>query len=113
MDGYGVLVTGGGSGIGLACAQRLARDGAVVTICGRTEARLREAAATIDGDAGWVVAARPVPLPARDAAGCSGSDACAVGSDFGAASDSVSCRGAGAGASAFGLVARLGADFAC
>jgi NAD(P)-dependent dehydrogenase (short-subunit alcohol dehydrogenase family) len=29
------LVTGGGSGIGLGCARRLAADGALVTICGR------------------------------------------------------------------------------
>src|SRR3954470_1157500 len=40
LDGYSVLVTGGGSGIGYACAQRLAVDGAAVTICGRTAERL-------------------------------------------------------------------------
>jgi NAD(P)-dependent dehydrogenase (short-subunit alcohol dehydrogenase family) len=44
LDGYGALVTGGGSGIGEGCAAALARDGASVTICGRTEAKLEEAA---------------------------------------------------------------------
>ena len=50
LDGYGVLVTGGGSGIGEGCATALARDGAVVTICGRTLDKL-EAAATRIRDA--------------------------------------------------------------
>jgi NAD(P)-dependent dehydrogenase (short-subunit alcohol dehydrogenase family) len=45
LEGYATLVTGGGSGIGEACAAALARDGASVTICGRTVSRL-EAAAT-------------------------------------------------------------------
>jgi NAD(P)-dependent dehydrogenase (short-subunit alcohol dehydrogenase family) len=45
LDGYAALVTGGGSGIGLAAAKRLADDGAVVTICGRNESRLQQAAA--------------------------------------------------------------------
>jgi NAD(P)-dependent dehydrogenase (short-subunit alcohol dehydrogenase family) len=31
------LVTGGDSALGLACARRLAADGAVVTICGTAE----------------------------------------------------------------------------
>ena len=39
-----MIVTGGGSGIGLAAAKRLATDGAHVTICGRTEAKLVSAA---------------------------------------------------------------------
>ena len=40
LAGLGALVTGGGSGIGLATAQRLAADGATVTICGRSAERL-------------------------------------------------------------------------
>ena len=42
-----VLVTGGGTGIGTACAARLAADGAAVTICGRTESKLEDAAREI------------------------------------------------------------------
>ncbi|HZP29792.1 MAG TPA: SDR family oxidoreductase [Acidimicrobiia bacterium] len=48
LDGYAALVTGGGSGIGFGCAQVLLADGADVTICGRTESRLNEAAATLE-----------------------------------------------------------------
>jgi NAD(P)-dependent dehydrogenase (short-subunit alcohol dehydrogenase family) len=40
LEGKSVIVTGGGTGIGAACARRLAADGASVTICGRTESRL-------------------------------------------------------------------------
>jgi len=51
LVGKSALVTGGGSGIGLATAARLARDGAQVTVCGRTESKLRDATATIDHSA--------------------------------------------------------------
>lgn len=44
LKDYGVLVTGGGTGIGHACAAALAADGAAVTICGRTEATLANSA---------------------------------------------------------------------
>ena len=47
LKGYGVLVTGGGTGIGRACAAALAADGAAVTICGRTESKLEDAVARI------------------------------------------------------------------
>ena len=56
LDGMAAFVTGGGSGIGLACAQRLVDDGAVVTICGRTEQRLADAAASIGDRCHYVVA---------------------------------------------------------
>ena len=47
LEGTAAIVTGGGTGIGRACATRLAADGAAVTICGRTESRLAEAADNI------------------------------------------------------------------
>ncbi len=43
ITGYTALVTGGGSGIGLGTARRLVADGAHVTICSRTEEKLRAA----------------------------------------------------------------------
>jgi NAD(P)-dependent dehydrogenase (short-subunit alcohol dehydrogenase family) len=59
LEGMAVLVTGGGTGIGRACAARLAADGAAVTICGRTEARLEDAAKRIEsghgGSVRWIV----------------------------------------------------------
>jgi NAD(P)-dependent dehydrogenase (short-subunit alcohol dehydrogenase family) len=66
INGKTALVTGGGSGIGFAAAHRLALDGAHVTICGRTEEKLRGATDVIaidldgdldgDGSIRWVVA---------------------------------------------------------
>jgi NAD(P)-dependent dehydrogenase (short-subunit alcohol dehydrogenase family) len=47
LEGKVALVTGGGSGIGLACAAAFVRDGASVTLAGRTEAKLEEAAASL------------------------------------------------------------------
>jgi NAD(P)-dependent dehydrogenase (short-subunit alcohol dehydrogenase family) len=47
LAGIGVLVTGGGGGLGRAAARRLAADGAVVTLMGRTEQTLERAAASI------------------------------------------------------------------
>ena len=40
LDGKSVIVTGGGTGIGAACARLAAAEGASVTICGRTEEKL-------------------------------------------------------------------------
>ena len=47
LSGKSDLVTGGGSGIGLACARRLLADGASVTIVGRTASKLEEAARSL------------------------------------------------------------------
>jgi NADP-dependent 3-hydroxy acid dehydrogenase YdfG len=44
-----VLVTGGGSGIGLAVASAMLREGARVAISGRDEAKLTRAAASVEG----------------------------------------------------------------
>lgn len=52
LNGYGVLVTGGGTGIGRACATELASKGAAVVICGRTEDRLKGVVTDLD-DRGW------------------------------------------------------------
>ena len=79
LDGMAALVTGGGSGIGLACARALAVDGATVTIMGRHEGKLRDAAAALgaevtrpvahvvgdvgdEGDVAAAVAAASAPL---------------------------------------------------
>ncbi len=43
------VITGGGSGIGLAIARRLAAEGCAVTLVGRNAARLETAAGTIPG----------------------------------------------------------------
>jgi len=48
IAGLSALVTGGGSGIGLGAATRLVHDGAHVTICGRTEERLRSAVSSLE-----------------------------------------------------------------
>lgn len=42
LAGRHIVVTGGGTGVGAATAQALARDGAMVTVMGRTEAPLAE-----------------------------------------------------------------------
>jgi 7-alpha-hydroxysteroid dehydrogenase len=51
LKGYGIVVTGGGTGIGRACAAELATKGASVMICGRTEDRLKQTVADLDGKA--------------------------------------------------------------
>ena len=42
--------TGGGSGIGLACARTFLRDGASVTLLGRTQSTLEQAITTLNDD---------------------------------------------------------------
>lgn len=52
LEGRAVLVTGGGTGIGRACAARAAADGAAVTICGRRAEVLEDAAKRVQAVAG-------------------------------------------------------------
>jgi 7-alpha-hydroxysteroid dehydrogenase len=54
LDGSSVVVTGGGTGIGAACAFKAAAEGARVTICGRTESRLEATAEAIRAAGGAV-----------------------------------------------------------
>ena len=57
MAGLGVLITGGGTGLGRETAFELARCGANVTIAGRRQEVLEQAAAEADGLEGeldWV-----------------------------------------------------------
>jgi NAD(P)-dependent dehydrogenase (short-subunit alcohol dehydrogenase family) len=56
-----VLITGGGTGIGAATAQRLASAGDAVTICGRTRATLEETRADVQ-------AAQPIQCVVLDVA---------------------------------------------
>ena len=56
LNGRRALVTGASSGLGLACAQALAAEGVAVAIASRSADRLRDAAATIEGDVAEIVA---------------------------------------------------------
>src|SRR5438093_13177658 len=55
LQGQHALVTGGGRGIGRAIAAALAGAGATVTVVGRTESALKEAAAAGHANS-WIVA---------------------------------------------------------
>ena len=68
LEGKAALVTGGGSGIGLACARHLLRDGAIVTIAGRSEDKLRHAAATLASDVPQGAAVRVAACDVTDEA---------------------------------------------
>jgi NAD(P)-dependent dehydrogenase (short-subunit alcohol dehydrogenase family) len=67
LAGTRVLITGGSSGIGLACARSLSARGAHVALLARGEDALREAAASLDGAATVVVADVSDATATRDA----------------------------------------------
>jgi NAD(P)-dependent dehydrogenase (short-subunit alcohol dehydrogenase family) len=65
LEGQRAIVVGGGSGIGLGSARLLARDGATVTIAGRTAAKLEHATATLAAEG---LTVHPAICDALDAA---------------------------------------------
>ena len=50
LSGKTILITGGGSGLGLAMAKAFARSGANIAICGRTEEKLKKAMLEIEAE---------------------------------------------------------------
>ncbi len=53
FDGKSAFITGGGTGIGLACAKAIVDGGGRVTIAGRREETLQNAVATLGPSASW------------------------------------------------------------
>lgn len=66
LAGQAALITGGGSGIGLGCAQHLVRDGASVTLAGRGRERLDAAVAELKAMAPAGVEVRSVTCDVAD-----------------------------------------------
>jgi len=65
VDGNAALVTASSSGLGLASAKALAREGANVAICGRSEDRLDSARAEVEAVADGEVRALPADITNR------------------------------------------------
>jgi len=65
IDGNAALVTASSSGLGLASATALAREGANVTICGRSEDRLEAAREAVESAASGEVRAQQADITAR------------------------------------------------
>lgn len=81
LDGQMALITGGGSGIGLACAEALLADGADVTLAARNAERLTTVAADLRGrfpDSTVVTASCDVTDEASVEAACAAADEAAT-----------------------------------
>jgi NAD(P)-dependent dehydrogenase (short-subunit alcohol dehydrogenase family) len=65
LEGQTILITGGGSGLGLAMAQKFASLGSNIAICGRTEEKLRNAVEKIT-EAGNDISAEYYVADVRD-----------------------------------------------
>lgn len=50
LEGRTALITGGASGIGVACARAFSRAGATVTVCDQNEQAVKELAEEIGGE---------------------------------------------------------------
>jgi serine 3-dehydrogenase len=66
LNGRSVLITGASSGIGAACARRLAEAGAGVALWARREDRLEELAAELEAENGITVSVAEVDVRDRD-----------------------------------------------
>jgi NAD(P)-dependent dehydrogenase (short-subunit alcohol dehydrogenase family) len=90
LEGTAAIISGGGSGIGLACARLLRADGCAVTITGRTEERLAGAVEELNADGATAPDARYVVADTQDEAAVEASVAAAWeatgGLDFAVAS---------------------------
>lgn len=56
LEGQTILITGGGSGLGLAMAKKFAALGSNIAICGRTEKKLQKAVDEITGESNGIKA---------------------------------------------------------
>jgi NAD(P)-dependent dehydrogenase (short-subunit alcohol dehydrogenase family) len=81
LHGQYALVTGGGSGIGLACARWLLRDGATVTLAGRDPRRLAAGAAALARDRPDGAEVRRVVCDVTDEPAVAGAVEAAAGPD--------------------------------